>query len=74
MDWLFGDYSASDSCTEGGDISQENISDTDEKDHGTTKLEGWGNCFSVEEIIWKFGVCMVLNQKGGTKCSACGTE
>ena len=30
--------------------------------------------FSVEEGIWKCGVCMVLNQKGGTKCADFETE
>ena len=74
MDWLFGDESDSDSCTEGGDSSQGNSSDLAEKDTGATKSEGWGNRFSVEEGSWKCGVCMVLNQKGGSKCAACETE
>ena len=37
MDWIFGDESDSDSCTEGGDISQENASGLAEKDTGATK-------------------------------------
>ena len=71
MDWMFGDESNSDSCTEGGYSSQENTSDLDEKDTSATRSEGWGNHLSVEKLIWKCGVCMVLNQKGGIKCATC---
>ena len=71
MNWMFGDESHSDSCTEGGDRSQENTSDIDEKDTSATRSEGWGNHSSVEKLSWKCGVCMVLNQKGGTKCATC---
>ena len=46
-----------------------NTSDISEKDTGETKSEDWGNCFSAEEGIWKCGVFMVLNQKGGTNCA-----
>ena len=64
---VFFNESDSDICTEGGDKSQENLSDISEKDTSAMKSEVWGNCFSVEEGIWKCEVCMVLNQKGGTK-------
>ena len=40
MDWLFGDEIDSDSCTEGGDSSQENASDIYEKYNSATKPEG----------------------------------
>ena len=50
----------------GGDIS--------EKDTGATQSEGWGHSLSFEEGIRKCGLCMVLNQKGGTKCDVCETE
>ena len=73
-DWLFGDESHSYSCTKGGDNFQDNPSDISEKDISATKSEVWGNRFSVEEGSWKCGVCVVLNQKGGTKCAACETE
>ena len=69
MDWMFGDESNSDSCTEGGDRIQENTSDLDEKDTSATRSEGWGNHFSIDKLSWKCGFFIVLNQKGGTKCS-----
>ena len=71
---MFGDESDSDSCTKGGDRIQENASDIYKKDTGATKLEGWGNFFSVEEGSFKCGVFLVLNKKGGTKCAASETE
>ena len=74
MDWQFGDESHSDSFTEGGDNVQDNPSDISEKDISAKKSEVWGNHFSVEEGSWKCGACMVLNQKGGTKCAASETE
>ena len=37
MDWLFGDESDSDSCTEGGDSSQESASDLAENEAGVGK-------------------------------------
>ena len=49
MYWLFVDEIDSDMCTKGGEISQKNASDFDEKDTGTTKPEGLGNCLSVEK-------------------------
>ena len=64
---VFFNESDSDICTEGGDKSQENLSDISEKDTSAMKSEVWGNCFSVKEGICKCGVCMVLNQKSGTK-------
>ena len=66
IDWLFGDESYSDSYTEGGHSIQENASDLAGKDTSAKKSEGWGNRFYVEERIWRCGVCMALNQKGGT--------
>ena len=54
--------------------ASKHTSDLAEKYTGETKSEGWGNCFSAEEGIWKCGVFMVLNHKGGTKCAICYTE
>ena len=66
MNCLFVHEIHSDSCTKGGDSIQENASDLAGKDTSAKKSEGWGNRFYVEERIWKCGVCMALNQKGGT--------
>ena len=64
MDWMFDDERDYDICTEGGDSRQENASDLSEKDTGKTKLDCWGNRLSVDQGSWKYGVFLVLNQKG----------